>query len=234
MADFFESYIHAGETVINNLLISHYQQVGMTNQEFLMFIQVKSYMDRGHDFPDINQIAKNMGESEQSIYQLLHELIAKKLLEINSVKGEDSLTHDVYDFSLLYKKLAVAVKQAEEVTVKQTKDSSRKQLFTQIETEFGRTLSPIELETIGKWLDEDHYQPDLISLALKEAVLNQVYNFKYIDRILINWEKNHIQTPAEAQRYRTSHTVASNPKEKKSINQPKIPIFNITDQDKND
>ncbi len=36
---------------------------------------------------------------------------------------------------------------------------------------------------IGQWLNTDHYSPELIRLALREAVLNQAYSLKYIDRI---------------------------------------------------
>ena len=38
---------------------------------------------------------------------------------------------------------------------------------------------------IGQWLNTDHYSPELIRLALREAVLNQAYSLKYIDRILL-------------------------------------------------
>ena len=31
--------------------------------------------------------------------------------------------------------------------------------------------------------------PELIRLALREAVLNQAYSLKYIDRILLAWER---------------------------------------------
>ena len=36
--------------------------------------------------------------------------------------------------------------------------------------------------------------PELIRLALREAVLNQAYSLKYIDRILLAWERKNITT----------------------------------------
>lgn len=69
-----------------------------------------------------------------------------------------------------------------------------KQLYQGFEKEFGRPLSPIELEMIGQWLNTDHYSPELIRLALREAVLNQAYSLKYIDRILLAWERKNITT----------------------------------------
>ena len=36
-------------------------------------------------------------------------------------------------------------------------ETNREQVFNKIEIEFGRPLSPIELETVAKWIDEDDY-----------------------------------------------------------------------------
>ncbi|HAJ54872.1 MAG TPA: DNA replication protein DnaD, partial [Lactobacillus sp.] len=72
-------------------------------------------------------------------------------------------------------------------------------VFNQIEIEFGRPLSPIEQETIRDWLTTDHYLPEVILLALREAVLNSAYSLKYMDRILLNWERRHLKTAQQVQ-----------------------------------
>jgi DNA replication protein len=43
-------------------------------------------------------------------------------------------------------------------------------------------------------MNEDHYDPDVVALALREAVLNQAYSLKYMDRVLITWEKRNLRT----------------------------------------
>ena len=63
-------------------------------------------------------------------------------------------------------------------------------MYQLFEQEFGRPLSSIEFQRIGQWLEEDHYQPEILKLALREAVLNQAYSFNYVDRILLSWKKN--------------------------------------------
>ena len=57
------------------------------------------------------------------------------------------------------------------------------------EKEFGRTLSSSEIEFINSW----EYEPEIIKLAIKETVLNQVYNVKYTDKILYEWEKANLK-----------------------------------------
>src|SRR5699024_12472317 len=66
------------------------------------------------------------------------------------------------------------------------------------EQEFGRPLSPFEIETITVWLDEDLIQPSLIKAGLRESVLMGKLNFRYIDRILREWQEKGIKSVEEA------------------------------------
>ena len=58
-----------------------------------------------------------------------------------------------------------------------------------VQQEFGRTLSSTEIEFINSW----EYKPEIIKLAIKETVLNQVYNVKYTDKILYEWDKANLK-----------------------------------------
>ena len=69
-----------------------------------------------------------------------------------------------------------------------------KSLFEEIESNFGRTLSPYEVEEIGKWEDTD-----LTRYAIKKAVLNNKFSIQYISRILYQWKMQNIRTVQEAQ-----------------------------------
>ncbi|HZG55080.1 DnaD domain-containing protein [Paenibacillus sp.] len=84
---------------------------------------------------------------------------------------------------------------------RETAASRRKDLFTVFESEFARPLSPMEYETIVGWLDQDRYSDSLIMTALKEAVFAGKVHFRYIDRILMEWQRNRITTPEEAKAY---------------------------------
>ncbi len=110
---------------------------------------------------------------------------------------------------------------------KNDKRNVRQEIFSNIEKEFGRTLSPIELETISQWFDIDNYDPDIIMLALKEAVLNQVRNLKYMDRILGNWEKQNLKTVQQIEDYsnkRNNHKLSN---DENGYSGPDIPIIDL-------
>ncbi|NQS76890.1 MAG: DnaD domain protein [Peptococcaceae bacterium] len=68
-------------------------------------------------------------------------------------------------------------------------------LVSAFEQEFGRLLSPVELEQLGNW-DKNCPEP-LIREGLKRAVLAGKYQFRYINGILTNWRKNNLRTVQE-------------------------------------
>ncbi len=65
-------------------------------------------------------------------------------------------------------------------------------LVSIFEEQFGRALSPIELNILREW-KESNYDDEMIVKALKEAVKSQVLNFRYIEGILHNWAKNGVK-----------------------------------------
>lgn len=102
-------------------------------------------------------------------------------------------------------------------------------IFTQIEQYFARPFSGIELETIRDWMDR--YQPDLITVALREAALRNVRNVRYIDRILLNWEKAGITDPKAAMKHsakfnQRTPTQQQPPQEAQEPQRKKAPFYN--------
>ncbi len=245
--NFAKRIIDDGQTSISNLLLSKYASLGMNNEEFVIYLQIKSFIDRGNRFPDIEIISNNTGIDKNHIYEILHNLIKNKIMQIKTIELSNGKTSDVYDFSLLYDKLAnldydsndneLVNKNSINNVAKSIRTASddtdkleRKDVFQKIEQEFGRSLSPIELETISQWIDSDDYSFEMILLALKESVLNQVRSLKYMDRILLNWEKSNIRTPYEVEMNRKKRNQVAykkNSTNKKVEQGPDIPIFKL-------
>ena len=71
------------------------------------------------------------------------------------------------------------------------------QIFEIIEKEFGRTISPLEIEMIRTW----DYPLDILKLAVMEASTSGQFVIKYIDRIIYNWKKGNVRTLNDAKRY---------------------------------
>ncbi|WP_268913082.1 DnaD domain-containing protein [Lentilactobacillus sp. SPB1-3] len=235
MTDNNPNNLFKGATSVNNLLLINYPKLGVSNDELLIYVLIKRDNELVIPMPDADKLAAQTGFSKDKIYQLFHSLIEHKNALITTVtRGNDRV--DAYDFSPMYQKLLSLINQQvsidDEVAVESSRpvadDNGRSELFTTIEKEFGRTLSPIEMETISGWLDIDRYPVEIITLALKEAVLNQVYNLKYMDRIMLNWDKLNLKSVTQIQNYLNNRETGNdNRHNDQDYNGPEIPFIDL-------
>ncbi|MDD4238456.1 MAG: DnaD domain protein [Desulfotomaculaceae bacterium] len=65
-------------------------------------------------------------------------------------------------------------------------------VITAFAKEFGRLLSPMEIEQVNSWLKE--FQEPIVLEALKRASLTGKPMVSYISGILTNWRKNNLWT----------------------------------------
>ncbi len=193
-------WMNAGNAQVPTLLLRHYKDLNISNDELVLILQLKSYMDKGDLFPSTDKIAKSMHMTEQNVFKAIHQLIQKKILFIDTKKDASGRTEDTYSLDLLWERLIIHLKQQETTKMQHVEQEQTKNIYSMFEAEFGRSLTPIETETLVAWIEDDHYHVDLIKLALKEAVLNQVYSMKYIDRILLSWEKKNLRTKEQVEK----------------------------------
>lgn len=203
----FNQYRMLGFTTISNALLAYYARLGLSTPEFMVVLQLEAFAQRGDSFPSPERMAANTDLDRGEISNLLQGLIDKKLVALTEEQDAAGKISNSYSLDPLYEKLdqylQKHVLKADKTPTDQPvlQNDPLSQLVRQFEIEFGRLLSPIEREEIADWLEVDHYQPEIIKLALREAVLAQVYNFKYVDRILLNWQKLHLQTKQAVQDY---------------------------------
>lgn len=72
-------------------------------------------------------------------------------------------------------------------------------IFSTIESNFGRTIAPLECEVIKSWVD-NNISEELIVYATQIAVCNNACSIKYIERILEDWQKKKITTLEQAKK----------------------------------
>ncbi|SFA74290.1 DNA replication protein [Lentibacillus halodurans] len=171
-------------------LLDQYVKLGLNEQEVMVIVQLLRFLQENNDFPTPNELASHLTISEKECANILRKLIQKNFLSIEQLENEHHQITEAYRLNPLWETL-FAEKEEEDTQNEGT-------IFILFEQEFGRPLSPFEIEMINTWLDEDGLATSLIKAALRESVLMSKLNFKYIDRILRDWKKKGIHSVEQA------------------------------------
>ena len=116
-----EEYLASGQTTYSNLVLDNYRKIGLTNEEFLLWLQLFRYNEAGNHFPDLAMIASQLSFTQQEIYYLLNQLVQKQVVQIISTKDTSGKIVDHYDLSLIFNKIAV-LKEQEKMTQTKKKE----------------------------------------------------------------------------------------------------------------
>lgn len=189
MSDTVVSLLKEKDVLIPNVLFLNYQKLEITEKELIILIY---FINFGLIF-NPKEIANTINYDQKEVMEIINNLSEKGIITIESRK-ENSKIEEFINLDNLYNKLLFIIMNKED-----KKDTS---IYSVFESEFARTLSPIEFELIGGWLEQGITE-ELIVLALKEAVYNGVSSLRYIDKILYDWGKNGIKTEADVKNRKT-------------------------------
>lgn len=159
--------------VINPIVLKNICNLEIDIKEFLLLLY---FMNEKNEL-DLENIKEKIGLSDNDILNTFNSLINKKLIEIVMKKSDKNIKEEI-SLDLFYDKLLL----------NNNKEEEKSDIYSVFEKEFGRTLSPMEYETISNWIYNKIPEETIIK-ALKEAVLNGVTSLRYIDKILSEWTK---------------------------------------------
>ncbi|WP_123040754.1 DnaD domain-containing protein [Cohnella candidum] len=227
-----EAYMD-GAASIPYALLRTYRALKLSDTEVMLLIQLLAFRQLEQiEFPTMEQLQERLGSSPSVVGQAMQKLVKQGLVGIDEmVDPVTGVQSDRYNLSGLFQKIGALLAAGEFPLRTGGGDASASpdsldarhaarppvsktsvfggatNLFAVFEQEFGRPLSPMEVETINGWLDKDGYDEDLVLFALKESVFAGKLHFRYIDRILLEWSRNRVSNVEEArahtQKFRT-------------------------------
>lgn len=100
----------------------------------------------------------------------------------------------------------------ENILLTTTEDNN---IYSYVESCFGRPLSPVELEKISQWSLE--YKEDIFKYAIEIAVMNHKKTFAYVEGILKNWKGKGYEDLQTIKDEQLKGLAISHPRENKPI-----------------
>lgn len=190
-------------------LLRYYTRLHLQEPDVMLILHVMAFKQKQHkDFPTLEEIQSRMAIPQDKVIAVLQKLLKEGLLRIDEEKDPLSAVHsEKYNWQPLMERLAecrledLMEERAAMRRQPSAGGSGKKDIFSIFENEFGRPLTPMELESIAGWIDKDGYPEELILAGLKEAVFAGKVHFRYIDRILLEWQRNRIQTVEQAKEH---------------------------------
>ena len=179
--------------IIPKVLFKYYKKLNLTEEELVLLICILNQGDKIIYNPSF--FTEEIDLDKYKAMQLINDLAEKAIIEIKVENNKSGKKEEYIYLDPLYNKILNLLIDLQ-LGSNKVIDSN---IFAAFEQELGRTLSPMEVEIIKEWL-HDGISEELIKEALKEAIINNVRNLKYVDRILFNWRTKGFKTKVDIQK----------------------------------
>lgn len=174
--------------VVTDVLLKLAKIKELSLTEFLVLM----YLDKNYsDSFEIELMSDSLNLDAEICLESFNSLLMKGLVSLDSKMDENDKYKEYVSIDNIYK---IVDLEEEKVT------SEESEIFKVFEEELGRTLSQTELALINGWLMSGTKE-ELIISALKEAIFNGVTSFRYIDKIIYEWEKKGLKSAEEVNDY---------------------------------
>jgi DNA replication protein len=180
--------------------LTRFSELGLTTIDLVILLQIIAAMQvNQEDILAPQELSELCGLTTRDVADRIEYLVGNGYLAIGEKLDEQGTHANYFDLKPLWTRLRG------KNPLQNTTREWRKDTITLFEEEFGRPLSSLECEQIRQWTERDGHADWLIIEALREAVLANKFNFRYIDKVLYDWQRNRIRTKAELESYRESY-----------------------------
>ena len=118
-------YLLDGFSAVSNYLIQNYREIGLSDQELILYLNLVSYASQNNVFPSMKVLSKNLHVTESDVFNLINNLERKHVLSIET-RDVDGKVSSYYDLNHLYQ-LELKEKQEGDPVIKDnlTNDSTK-------------------------------------------------------------------------------------------------------------
>lgn len=169
------------------LIIDKYSFLGLDEVEVIILVKLHKLLSTGNKF-SIDYISKNMTVSETIIRDKLVTLINNQFITLKLVDKSE-----IYSLDDTFKRLAELLEKEEVDEIKNEINEDIKKIVLLLEKEFNKMLTPLELEIVYKWINDDKFSYDKIYEAVLETLKYKKNSIQYVDVLL-----NKKETPVKS------------------------------------
>lgn len=180
--------------IIPGYIVKNFEKLDIEGMDFILLLY---FINQKEDVSfNVSKISTDLKIDSSKVLELINDLNEKNYISIEMKKNDNGVIEEFISTELFFNKISSLLMDNHE-------NNNSNDIYSMFEKEFGRVLSPTEIEIVNKWT-ESNISEEIIKEALKEAVLNGVHNMRYIDSILFSWTKKGYKKVEDIKRKKTS------------------------------
>jgi len=181
-----------GVTSISNLLLDAYHALAIQDNELILLLQLSRLIEDQEKHVDLLvYFEERMGIHRYSVRGILQRLRSRGLvylpINLQDCTPSEAMLHP------LYKKLLNWSDTPPQERAKEKEKPPEEEVVVLFEHLF-RDINEVEYQRLRDWIVVDGWPPEVVKEALSIAALSRNLNFRYIDRILFNWQARGCRT----------------------------------------
>ena len=172
----------------DKLVLKNYKAIGLTEIEAFVIIELHQQVKQGNTFLNPSKIVKNITITKDELLEILDSLMKRQYMTIRLKKQKNGKETEIFLLDdTIQKILNNYANSIKDDLINQPKQyaTNAEEIVDLVETQFQKQLTPLEVEIIQKWLDEDKFDILDIKKALLDAIKANKSSLSYVDGVLL-------------------------------------------------
>jgi DNA replication protein len=164
------------------VLIDSYKKMGLSEDELAVVLSIDHLIEQGNSLVTADNLAMKMTFKTEKIDQLMVSLVNKGYLVYDTSSGKMKTSLEPLK-EKIYAVFQKSLQRDQANLMSEERNERLSKLIAFFEGKLNRTLSPLETQTMGEWLDSG-YQDDEITNALLDSLRQNKKNLRAVDKCL--------------------------------------------------
>ncbi len=164
------------------VLLNSYKQMNLQEKELVVLLMIDLLLEQGNSFITNDMLSLKMNYSSAEIDKIMAGLMKRGFVLLNTKDNKIKTSIDPLK-DRAYSQFKKTMEEESANLLSEEKENELKDLLSFFEDKFQRTLSPLERDMIGNWMNSN-YKKEEIQNALLDAFREGKKTVKAIDRVL--------------------------------------------------
>ncbi len=163
-------------------LLNSYKKMNIQENEVLVLLMIDLLLEQGNSFITNDMLSLKMNYSVSEIDKIVAGLMKRGYVSLETKNGKIKTSIDTLK-EKAYEQFKKSMDEESSGLLSENKEKDLQDLLTYFQDKFQRTISPLEREMIGNWINAG-YKKEEIQNALLDSFREEKRTIKNIDRVL--------------------------------------------------